>query len=157
MSALDLFAETLTLSARTAPRAPTYQPSGLQERAARFGCQTLADFEALELLLSRTAPKLAGNHAKALLQRYSSLGAVLAVPSQALAQMVGSAAALDLKLIRYEQMVARPQAREGRSPKDRNLANGADQAAHRRSTGQHRGHPVFNRDHARRAGQAWRT
>ena len=95
----DLFTETLTLSARAAPMAPAYQPSGLQERAARFGCETLADFEALELLLSRTAPKLAGNHAKALLQRYCSLGAVLAAPSQALAQMVGSAAALDLKLI----------------------------------------------------------
>jgi len=95
----DLFADTLQLTARPAPAAPAYAPQGLQERAARFGCETLADFEALELLLSRTAPKVAANHAKALLGRYLSLGAVLAAPTQALAQMVGSAAALDLKLV----------------------------------------------------------
>jgi DNA repair protein RadC len=95
----DLFAETLTLSAQPARTAPVYGVSGLQERAAKFGCETLADFEALELLLSRAAPKLAGNHARALLQRYNSLGAVLAAPPQALAQMVGTGAALDLKLV----------------------------------------------------------
>lgn len=95
----DLFADTLQLTAKPAPAAPAYVPQGLQERAARFGCETLADFEALELLLSRTAPKVAANHAKALLGRYLSLGAVLAAPTNALAQMVGSAAALDLKLV----------------------------------------------------------
>jgi DNA repair protein RadC len=99
----DLF-DTLELVAKPAPVAPPAPAAiadGLQERASRFGCATLADYELLELLLARAFPNAlrAKAQAKIALARFGSLAAVVSAEPASLAQVVGSAAALDLKLV----------------------------------------------------------
>ena len=74
----------------------------LRERVRRAGFAALHDYEALELMLFRTYPR--GDIkpiAKALLQRFGSLSAVLSATVEELRAVkgVGDACALDLKLV----------------------------------------------------------
>lgn len=86
------------------PEKPHY--SGHRERMReRFrdgGPDSLADYELLEVLLYRSVPRVDTKPlAKALLQRFGTLGEVLGAPLRLLAEVkgVGPAVALDLKLV----------------------------------------------------------
>lgn len=76
-----------------------HEAQGLQERAARFGCETLADHESLTLILSRRYSACASDRADALLRRFQSLPGVLGATLQELQDVVDASAALDLKII----------------------------------------------------------
>lgn len=74
----------------------------LRERFRQFGSEQLADYELLELLLFRTIPRTDTKPlAKALINRFGSLGEVFGAPERLLTEVQnsGDAVALDLKII----------------------------------------------------------
>jgi DNA repair protein RadC len=72
---------------------------GLRERAAQFGLEALNDREALALFLSRSLGRGSHTWAEVLLVRCGNLERVLAADVEDLAQQIGRAAAVDLKLL----------------------------------------------------------
>ncbi|MFZ3005442.1 MAG: DNA repair protein RadC [Phenylobacterium sp.] len=77
--------------------APDYDD--LRERASAFGLATLTDTEALRLFLDRSLQRGARTWAEVLIGRWGSLNRVLAADVAELAEVVGSQAAVDLKLV----------------------------------------------------------
>lgn len=71
----------------------------LRERASTFGLATLTDIEALRLFLDRSLQREARTWAELLIGRWGSLNRVLAAEVAELVEVVGSEAAVDLKLV----------------------------------------------------------
>ncbi|WP_163272849.1 RadC family protein [Chelativorans alearense] len=74
----------------------------LRQRFAEAGSDALSDYELLEMMLFRSVPRAdTKGPAKALLERFGSIGEVLGAPEHRLKEVsgIGEAAARDLKLI----------------------------------------------------------
>lgn len=82
---------------RLSSREVNYQ--GLRERATRFGLETLADEEALALVLSRALPDGARTWAQVLIGQWGTFARVVAADVEELAGLIGRSPALELKLL----------------------------------------------------------
>lgn len=78
---------------------PRAEYDALRERASTFGLATLTDIEALRLFLDRSLQRGAQTWAEVLIGRWGSLSRVLAADVAELVEVVGSQAAVDLKLV----------------------------------------------------------
>lgn len=84
---------------RLAPMGHGLLASGIEERASQFGPETLTDQEMLTRLL-RHAPDIeAVTAARALMARWQGLAAIVSADLEAISDIIGRPAALDLKFL----------------------------------------------------------
>jgi DNA repair protein RadC len=103
-SALPLNIAKQARAAKAKEPAPHFHDhrSRLREKFATAGADALADYELLEMLLFRVIPRRDTKPlAKALIERFGDLGAVLGAPAQRIAEVsgAGEAVAQELKLV----------------------------------------------------------
>jgi DNA repair protein RadC len=97
---MDLFSNTLTLEARPDRAQPASSPMlSVEDRAAQYGAQSMADYELLTLLLARPCGRNADGAARQLLQRFGDLPGVLGADMPQVAGIVGSPGAVALAIV----------------------------------------------------------